>query len=127
MTFQQLDKKHVKLADAICASAADDMDIPEIEYLISGLIKVRDLQAAKDSAKSKRLQRMHAAQSDPKFRPIISRCDGELSRLGFEGGVNAFAAEDGSLKKLDAAMTAAKMDVEKRMSLKTNLHALGLI
>ena len=126
MTFQQLDKKHVKLADAICASAADDMDIPEIEYLISGLIKVRDLQAAKDSAKSKRLERMHAAQSDPKFRPIISRVDGELQRLGFEG-VNAFAAEDGSLKKLDAAMTAANMDVEKRMSLKTNLHALGLI
>ena len=125
--FDRLPKQY-KLGDSIIASAASGtLDVEEMQHVVDGLTKLIHAKASEDTAKRQRLERMHAAQADPKYRPIIARVSGELSRLGFEGGINAFAAEDGSLTKLDAAMTSAKMDVEKRMSLKTNLHALGLI
>ena len=57
------------------------MDIAEIAHLISGLIKVRDVQAAKSSAKAKRIERMNAAKSDPKFNDIVRRVDAELNQL----------------------------------------------
>ncbi len=125
MSFQRMDKKNVTFIDAICASAADDMDIAEIAHLISGLIKVRDVQAAKSSAKAKRIERMNAAKSDPKFNDIVRRVDAELKQLGFDD-IDAFA-KNGSLHKLNEAMSAAKMDGEKRMQLKENAAALGLI
>jgi hypothetical protein len=120
MTFQRMDKKTVTLIDSICASAADDMGIAEIELLISGLIKVRDLQASEDHAEKRRIQRMNATSVDPKYRPIISRVNGELKRIGFEGGANEFS-KVGTLKKLNDALSAAAMPTEKRIQLKENM------
>jgi hypothetical protein len=51
---------------------------------------------------------MQAAMVNPKYNPIVSRVDGELHRLGFEGGINAFA-ETGSLKMFDDVTSAAAM------------------
>ena len=69
---------------------------------------------------------MNAASVDPKYRPIVARVDGELKKLGFEGGANEFS-KVGTLKKLNDAMSAKAMDTEKRIQLKQNRLALGLI
>lgn len=124
MPFQQIDKKTVTLIDAICASAADDMSLSEVEHLIAGLTKVRDVQAAKVSEKAQRIQRMNAAKADPKMTNIITRTSAELKRIGFEDGVND---DKVSLTKLNEAMSAASMDNLKRMTLKTACYSLGLI
>ena len=52
------------------------------------LTKVRDIQAAQNSAKARRIERMAAAKSDPKMTDIITRTNGELRRIGFADGVN---------------------------------------
>jgi hypothetical protein len=122
--FQRMDKKNVELADAICASAESSMEIAEIQYLIDGLTKVRDIEAAKNSAKTQRINRMRAAQSDPKMRDIIVQTSAELKRIGFGDGVNNVKV---GLTKLNDAMSAAKKEQGQRMTLKTACYAIGLI
>jgi hypothetical protein len=102
------------------------MKLDEIKHTIAGLTELLRVKASEVHAKKRRIAKMNATSVDPKFRPIEARVDGELKRLGFEGGANEFA-EKGTLKKLNEAMTAAAMDTAKRFQLKENMRALGLI
>jgi hypothetical protein len=124
--IDQNSPKTYKLADSIIAAATDGtMSVDEIQHTIHGLTKLFEVKAHEDVAKKQRIKKMQAAQTDPKFKPIIARVNGELKRLGFDD-INAFA-DKGDLKQLDSAIRAAKMDDDKRWDLKANMVALGLI
>jgi hypothetical protein len=71
------------------------------------------------SGSPRRIAKMNAAKTDPKFNDIIHRVDAELKRLGFDD-IDAFA-KTGSLHKLNEAMTAAAMKTDKRFQLKANM------
>jgi hypothetical protein len=119
--------KTYPLASQIIAAAADGtMEADEIQHTIAGLTKHLEAKAAQDKAKRQRIKKMNAAAADPKYRNIVARVDGELKRLGFDGGINDFA-ENGNLRKLNEAMRAAAWDNDKRFQLKENAAALGLI
>jgi hypothetical protein len=123
--YQTSAAKQYKVADALVANAEATMHADELQYLIAKLTSVYAAEAAKDTAKAKRVAKINATSVDPKYRPIVQRVDAELRRLGFEG-INDFA-ENGSMRKLNDAMSAAKWENDKRFKLKENAAVLGLI
>jgi hypothetical protein len=88
------------------------------------LNEILEVRAAKHSAVARRIERLNAAKADPKMSDIIRQTDANLKRIGFDDGVND--AHIG-MTKLNERMSAAGMNQLKRMTLKTALHAIGLI
>jgi hypothetical protein len=118
--------KTYPLGGQILAAAKDGtMNIEEVQHTIAGLTKGLEVKAAANSAKARRIGRMNAAKTDPKFNNIVLRVNAELKHLGFED-IDDFA-ENGNLRKLNDAMSAAAWDNDKRFQLKENAYALGLI
>jgi hypothetical protein len=114
------------LASTILAAAKDGtMNDAEIRHAVVELTKLLDLKASANNAKAKRVEKMSAAKANPKFKPIIDRLDGDLKRIGLDG-VNAFA-ETGTLRQLDDALRASKLEDKRRFQIKENAAALGLI
>jgi hypothetical protein len=114
------------LANQILAAASDGtMTEAEVRHTVVELTKLLDLKASSNNAKAKRVAKMSAAKADPKYKPVIDRLDGDLRRIGLDG-VNAFA-ESGTLRQLDDALRASKLEDARRFQIKENAAALGLI
>lgn len=123
--FTKIHAHNIEIFKQVCASAKTDMSPEEIDHLVTNLIEIRDVKAAANSAKARRIERMAAAKSNPQFNDIIKRVDAELQRLGFDD-IDAFA-KNGNLHKLNDAIRAAAMTDDNRFQLKANMSALGLI
>ena len=124
-TFTRISAANVDTFKSVCAHAKDGMSIDEINHLVSNLIDIRAAKEAATSAKARRLERMAAAKSNPKYGDVIRQVNARLERLGV-GNIDR-VAKSGNLAKLNDAMKAAAMRDEDRFELKANAAWLGLI
>jgi hypothetical protein len=118
-----------ELADAISA-AAPSMEIADLKTLNRALTDLIQADAARNSAKSKRLARLQSAMAsqadDPLTDSKVAACRSELRRLGF-GDINAHAQNGVDVRDLDQRMKAEKWSDQRRIALKVALAHIGLV
>jgi hypothetical protein len=112
-----------KLADAIQA-AAEHLSPADLKPLIAGLTEIVKADAEKNSAKSKRIAKMNAAQANVLMEPTIKFAAGRLRSLGLDLNVIAASAD---VNAVDKAMSEKKWTGEQRIGLKSALAHIGAI
>jgi hypothetical protein len=115
--------ERAELASAIQA-AAPSLGIGDLKILTKVLTELVQADAAKNSAKAKRLARISAAQSDPQMVPTINYCSARLRSLGLD--IDSLAAS-ADVHALDKAMTEANWKPDQRIGMKSALSRIGVL
>jgi hypothetical protein len=121
--------ERAELAAAIQA-AAPSLGIADLKVLTKTLSDLVQADAAKNSRKAVRLQKLRAAlenqADDPAVDSQVRKVRGELQRLGL-GDINGHSATGVDLHDLDRRMKDEKWDAKRKIALKCDLSQIGLL